>query len=70
MWIVGADESMAQEEILKVCREESAGNVVDDVRWATRPEVQGPSTSDLGTARGKAPRDDGKERDQVGKSRD
>ena len=70
MWIVGAGETLAQDGTEKEPREEKAGSVGDDIRWAMRPEVQGPPTSGLGTARGEAPRDDGKETDQASKRRD
>ena len=70
MWIVGAGETMAQDGTEKGSQEKEAGSVGDDVRWAMRPEVQGPPTSGLGTASGEAPRDDGKEIDQASKRRD
>ena len=70
MWIVGASETKAQDGTEKGHREERAGSVGDDIRWAMQPEVLGPPTSGLGTARGEALRDDGKETQQARKNRD
>ena len=70
MWIVCAGETMAKDGTEKGPREEKAGSLGDDIRQAMQPEVLGPPTSGLGTTRGEAPRDDGKETKQARKSRD
>ena len=68
MWIVGAGETMGQNGTEKGPLEERAGSVGDDIRWAMQPEVQGPPTSGLRTARGEAPMDDGTNKSERGRA--